>query len=414
MTFDHASTEADEILEADGTLIRALGADPNGRWIAAGDLAGRVRIWPEVSSPPLDLERDDGTAAHRALVADIVVVDSRRLVSAGHDGDVVLWDTSTGTPVWVVTIGAEVWSIAPLTGAESVVVGTSDGEVVAVALDDGAVRTIGRVTDGVHSLASIGDFVLAGDEAGAIWLLDSTPAAGQTPTTGTIVFKGERPVRSIVAVDAERVLTGWTDGLVRLIDRDGQLLDVFSAHDEPIRDIAYDPTTSWFAVTGDDGLVSQWDLDGASPLVEMRWSSEHDLVGDSDGFGRLYLAGTTQRLSRLDPLEVEPVALTDDFGESIQDVDVNDEGTVAAVAFADRALAIDATNGRVLAEVAPGSPVGGVALEGNRLVTAGDELVIVDLGTGAEERSPLPEEVTDIIALDAGADLIVAGGRRGR
>ena len=113
-----------------------------------------------------ELRRGQGQQAHDDIVADLVVVGPDRLVSAGYDGDVVLWDTTAGVPIWVARWVATSSSIAPLVRLDAVVVGTKDGELLTVDLGAGSVRTIAHVDSEVVAVAAVGENIVAGGRSG--------------------------------------------------------------------------------------------------------------------------------------------------------------------------------------------------------------------------------------------------------
>jgi WD40 repeat protein len=292
------------------------------------------------------------------------------------------------------------------------VVGTRLGVVATVALDEGTVRPIAQLDSAIHSVSVSGAEVLAGDGEGRVWLLDLDPDTA-VAAAEDMIFRGHQPVRSIVSVDPERALTGWSDGAVRLIDRRGRLLDEFVAHDEPIRDIAYAPASESFAATGDDGLVSRWDLSGTSRLIHPRLTIAGELVGAIDASDRVFVAGTTGRLSELRPGGTL-VDRSENFGESVLRLDVNDDGTTAALGFDDHAIAVDIATGRTRATVTPGGDRVRVAIDDNVFIVAGEDLVITDLDTDAEQRLDIPADVTtNGLLVDPGTNTIVVGGRKG-
>jgi WD40 repeat protein len=295
---------------------------------------------------------------------------------------------------------------------KAIAVGTDDGKVVLLAADTG--RELGRVTlsaTAIRSIADTGDGLVIGDDAGSVSYL---PLAGpDAPFSGgkQALYQGAGPVRAITAAGPARMLTGWSDGVVRLLDLHGHVLDQFSAHDAPVRAIAYDESTGWFAVTGDDGLVSTWDLAGNTPLVQPGLAVPDDLVGDTDAEGHVYVAGTTRRLLLVQPGGRSSVPVTNDFDGNVVDLDVSRDGRAAALGLNDRAVVVGLPSGTTLATASPGAGPALVALDGNRFVAARRQVVIVDLKNGSEQRLDVPDDVTlYALAVVPGTGTILAGG----
>src|SRR5262249_47160542 len=162
-----------------------------------------------------------------------VTVEGGGLLSSGHDGDVAFWDVAAGDTRWRVDAGAEVTALAAASAAA--VAGTRDGTVLKIGLDDGGIRVIGHAPGTAPAVAAFGTSVFVGDGDGGVWRFGLDDPSAVTPPDGPI-YQGQLPVRAIEPIDAARVLTGWTDGVVRLLDDSGHVLDEFSAHDEPVRD----------------------------------------------------------------------------------------------------------------------------------------------------------------------------------
>jgi WD40 repeat protein len=410
-TYDRLGTEREELATADGAFVDAV--DTSGSWSAAGDLDGRIRVWSTPGGRPVELRKPDSTLAHAGSVSGLIAVGATGLLSSGRDGDVALWDVVSGHTRWRVGAGAEVSALAAASDATAVA-GTGTGYVVTIDLDDGEIRVIGRVEGTVPAIAAVGSSVFVGDGDGGVWRFGLGDASAEAPPDGPI-HQGQLPVQVIEPIDAEHVLTGWTDGVVRLLDGSGHVLDEFAAHDESIRDVAVDRSTGWFAATGDDGLVSRWELDGRTPLVHTTAAATGDLVGDATAGGDVFLAGATGELSVLLGADGSTVrVVSDDLGAPASRIDVSDDGETVALGLPDRSVAVDANTGARIAEAMPGGTSLRVAISGRELVSAGDDLVITDLDGGSERRLPIPGDVeVTALAVDPVSETIVVGGGSG-
>ena len=190
------------------------------------------------------------------------------------------------------------------------------------------------------------------------------------------------------------------------------MLQAFEAHNGPIRDVAFDARTRWFAATADDGLVSRWDLAGASLLVDRRIETTTDLVGVIDTSGVVYFGGTDHQVSVLSPDGGSPQPLGARFPAAVFDLDVTDDGSLLAVGLLDgEALVLSTIDGRPVARLDVGPKPAYVTLSGNLMIAAGAVIRTVDLRDGHEESIPLPAgvQVTSLAAADDGTLLLVGG-----
>jgi WD40 repeat protein len=391
-------------------LIRSVAESPDEQWIAAGDDHGHVFV--HRGDATNELTRDEAPA-HGGRVGQLVAIDPLHLLSAGGDGDVALWNLSDGQPAWRAPIGIPLWSAAVLAGDSTVIAGTDDGQVIALAVSDGHELGRARVsTSIIRSMAVAGDHVYVGDNQGAVSVVTRSPAEGVIDDAQAI-FAGQSPVWAMATTNDGAVLTGWTDGAVRLVDSKGIILDTYQAHAGPIRSIAYDSRTGWFAVTGDDSLVSRWSSAGDSLLVDQRVSSGEDLVGAADGDDHVYVGGTDGRISRLDPSGevLEPVGQP--MGGVIDDIEASSDGSIIAVGLLNGdALAISTATGQTLRRLSTGGEAAHVALTDQELIAAGQHVWRVDVRSGEQRELTKPDGVT-ITALDASADgdsIVAAGG----
>lgn len=95
-------------------LTTALALSPDGKYLAAGDLSGRVTLWNTRAdhllgvmsphpAPPLPTDNPSTTEPDEASPVQITALafspDSRTLATADHSGALRLWDTTSSQPV---------------------------------------------------------------------------------------------------------------------------------------------------------------------------------------------------------------------------------------------------------------------------------------------------------------------------
>ncbi len=97
---------------------------PDGRWVAAGVMNGKVFVW-DVEDPTK--RRDVG---HAKRVWALAYAPDGRLATGSHDGTVKVWSVAAKqTAIELPTGGAEVWSVTFAAGGRVLAAGCHDGRV---------------------------------------------------------------------------------------------------------------------------------------------------------------------------------------------------------------------------------------------------------------------------------------------
>jgi WD40 repeat protein len=181
----------------------------DGNWLATSSSDGTIGIRHVPDWKPLRRLRHPGGAT-----ALLFTRDARRLVTAGYDGNVRIWDVATGKSVSILTGAAgTVWTLDL----------SPDGKVVAAAGEDRIIR-LWSIEDGRLVRR------LAGHERN-IWDVRFSP-------------------------DGHRLASGSFDRSLRLWDAtDGRLLAVRSDHSQAVVGVAWSPDGKWLASGGDDSTI---------------------------------------------------------------------------------------------------------------------------------------------------------------
>ncbi len=114
------------VLTGHTNWVNAVAWSPDGTRLASASADGEVRLWDPSTGHPLST-----LTGHQWVDTVTWSPDGTRLATAGDDGEVRLWDPSTGHPLSTLT---------DHTGRVSVVAWSPDGTRVATAGDDGEVR----------------------------------------------------------------------------------------------------------------------------------------------------------------------------------------------------------------------------------------------------------------------------------
>ncbi|MFI7683061.1 NB-ARC domain-containing protein [Streptomyces griseoaurantiacus] len=186
--------------------------------------------------------------------------DGTWLATAGRDGDVRIWDRTTGFTIATLT-GHTAWVNA--------VAISPDGTWLATGSDDGEVRIWDRATEATTA-------ILAGHVSGVTtvaispdgtWLATAgydkeTRIWNRAARTVTATLRGHiREVRSVaISPDGTWLATGSAHGEVRIWDRAAEATTAtLTGPDEMVRSVAISPDGTWLATGSDDGEVRIWD-----------------------------------------------------------------------------------------------------------------------------------------------------------
>ncbi len=101
----------------------ALAIAPGGRWIAAGDAAGRISLWRSSGSRQIDFRAHHGSVRALGFSAD-----GRHLASCSEDGSLRVWDCVSDAPVTLLPWDASLPSFSR--DGTKLGIGTTDGRPV--------------------------------------------------------------------------------------------------------------------------------------------------------------------------------------------------------------------------------------------------------------------------------------------
>jgi len=247
-----------------GTQLAAVGSGPSLRtWAAAPDTGWQRPVAQAALTGSADSDVDQAVAYSP---------DGRLLATGGTAGALQLWRTDgAGGPASTVRVGTS--TINALTFApdgSSVLVGAKNGDAVIVPLPDGTQRRLdtGFIT-WVNAVAYSPDgaLVAVGGSDSAIDVFDARTAAPMDR------IASESPVTALMyTADGRVLLAAAADGTVRTFPARRRAIGGPSG---PIFALGYDRSGRWLttASSGDAGTVSLWSITSAPP--GQLWSPLH-------------------------------------------------------------------------------------------------------------------------------------------
>ncbi len=214
----------------------AFSPDPDGARIVTGGHDNTVRVWDSTSLA----EIGNPLIGHHGIVSSVVFnSDGARIISGGMDGSVRVWDAVRAVPI----------------PAQQGV------EIRAAAFSPNGAQLASGGTDGTLKLwdTTTGRFVTR----------IGTPCKGFECSVNTLAFDPN---------DAKRIVTGTSDGIVRVWDlknpQHGRNLEMRTPAavraDAPkrISSVAFSPDGSLIVAGGWDGVVRLWDARTLEPIAE--------------------------------------------------------------------------------------------------------------------------------------------------
>jgi WD40 repeat protein len=281
----------------DRTVVRAIASDPRGEILAVAGDDHAIRILMADT-----MEVVETLVAHRDLVRTLAFSDSgTRLVSAGNDGQLILWDrerdfrkieTLPGTPALAcVRFSPEGDQLAAVgfagtvfligrkyaSGPSMIACPCNDLRAVAYRDDRGLIATAGRcgklfLYDRATN-ESLGSFEIHRGRVHALEFPTSRPVVVSVGEDGFVtLFDTEAKVVvrriavtssklfSVAIVDQQRIAVAGSDNIIRVVDvRVGKVVDQLHGHNGSIAALATDETLLYSGSY--DATLRRWVID---------------------------------------------------------------------------------------------------------------------------------------------------------
>ena len=280
--------------------------------------------------------------AHKAPVNVVRSFAGAMLATGDDDGGVKLWDTrmpsATAAPVAFKDHEDVITDAIVDTGRATLLTSSGDGRLGVYDLRKPKLTaTTEQEDDELLSLAMIkdGQTVVAGTQDGILltypwgkWVYKE----GDSATYGPDKFKGHpQSIDSLLVFDSDTVITGSSDGLIRLVTiAPNKLVGILGEHDaDPIERLAWDRHKKLIASASHDNTVKFWDV---AYLYEDDDQEEEDGVGANNsssskgrGAAKSAVGGGRSRFADMPALALPAAGGDDDEDDDDDDEDMDSD-----------------------------------------------------------------------------------------
>ena len=196
--------------------ITSIAFSPDGgRFVSSGQGALTIvnvdRTWAAIIWNIETVSQTAILSGHQGLIRDMVwSPDGTRIITAGDDGTVRVWDATTGASLSVVEIGTPVTALAISTNGQFIAVGLAESDGRVLLLDGTSYAEVSeyQVTSaGISSLAFSPDnsmLLVGGDNTFAVWNTQDDQPLTTLSVEGNIRHLSFSPDGSFIAVATDK------------------------------------------------------------------------------------------------------------------------------------------------------------------------------------------------------------------
>ncbi len=421
--------------------LTCLAASADGRYVAAGDQIGTLRVW-EVATGKVKFTANAGPDRVWCVTFS---PDARIVATGGHDKAVRLWDTSSGESVaillgprrhvpalafspdgtrlaaggpddvlrvWELPSRREMPSVELVAGGVGAAAWCPRGRRLWCGGADGTLRAVdpwGEMFPGprhrgeVSAVAWSPEGVLTSAGWDSIVRVGHTALRGHDGEVAALVYAGGR------------LFTGGADGAIREWGEDGRPGKMLAAHEGGVNGLAAVPG-GVLASCSADGTVRLWDMKSGQDVLKLHAGIELSAVACSPDGRLLAAAGTSGEVLVWRRERGELAHQLKAHTAGVRCLAFSPDGRLLASAGEDQSVVLwEVAEGR-LARVLEGHtlPVNSLAwsADGSRLVSAGEDgqLSVWDHASGMRLLSvPAHKGTASCLAFGPG-DVLASGG----
>lgn len=256
-------------------FVTSVSCSHDGKWVASGSYDSTMRIW-EIAADRLQSQYSKNL--HATVTSIVFSPDDKIIASCSADKTIRMWGLNHDG------ISEEPVAVAKLTGQVLAAQFSSNGdEIISVSSDcriqTWEVKTGGEILQrhwklevspsSIQSvvLSSNGKLMVVGSDDGAVRIWDTqkhtmeNQLLGHTGRVSAVAF----------STDGARVASGSNDDTIRIWDvHSGEILRVLTGHTGRITSVAFSPDSEGLVSGSSDRTVRTWGLEIVSPDSETK------------------------------------------------------------------------------------------------------------------------------------------------
>ena len=243
--------------------VSSLAITPDGQTLASASFDGQIKLWDVSTGELLHT-----LCEHLQGVLSLAITpDGQTLVSGSFDETIKLWNLDKGE--WIDTLRGHKSSVRSLAI-------TPDGQILISASFDQAIKLwhlerrefLGNLTEEAGLVSTIaltldGQTLASGGSDGIIclWQLDLDQATEQPSPAGTLRGNLSSVCSLAISPDAQLLTAGCTDGNVKLWQLDTlELCNVFQGHSGQVMSVVFSPDGQTLISGSAGGNIQFWHL----------------------------------------------------------------------------------------------------------------------------------------------------------
>ncbi len=206
----------------------------------------------------MQVNKIDTFSGHRGAVFSLLKgLEEHLFFSAGADGWIVQWNLQKPDVGKVIAqVEGSVYAMFLEKEAEILWVGQNNEGIHGVRLSDlSRVFSIKLESLSIFDIQRFNDQVWIAHNDGLITVVDLS-----TRNIIKHIKVSQKSARKIVVLDEGRVAVGYSDGYIRIFDKNYQLVDFWLAHSNSIFSLTYEKDKKELISVGRDAKVKKWSL----------------------------------------------------------------------------------------------------------------------------------------------------------